>query len=161
MPSAHRAVLYSPVSKARLQKTGISQWIAGDFREFSSEKFEHRVSGDSAMLKKPAVGGPFCSVRRIFSDFQTGWLGNLDSNQDKQSQSLLCYRYTIPQSIADRTLRAGLNRRGGSLAKSANRCCALDIERCRAAVYPCVAVSRAFIEKSVRPAGLKGPKPAQ
>ena len=26
-----------------------------------------------------------------------GWLGNLDSNQDKQSQSLLCYRYTIPQ----------------------------------------------------------------
>src|SRR5262249_45436508 len=24
------------------------------------------------------------------------WLGNLDSNQDKQSQSLLCYRYTIP-----------------------------------------------------------------
>jgi hypothetical protein len=25
------------------------------------------------------------------------WLGNLDSNQDKQSQSLLCYRYTIPQ----------------------------------------------------------------
>ena len=25
-----------------------------------------------------------------------GWLGNLDSNQDKQSQSLLCYRYTIP-----------------------------------------------------------------
>jgi hypothetical protein len=28
---------------------------------------------------------------------QAGWLGNLDSNQDKQSQSLLCYRYTIPQ----------------------------------------------------------------
>ena len=27
------------------------------------------------------------------------WLGNLDSNQDKQSQSLLCYRYTIPQWI--------------------------------------------------------------
>jgi hypothetical protein len=28
------------------------------------------------------------------------WLGNLDSNQDKQSQSLLCYRYTIPQWIS-------------------------------------------------------------
>ena len=28
------------------------------------------------------------------------WLGNLDSNQDKQSQSLLCYRYTIPQCAA-------------------------------------------------------------
>ncbi len=32
---------------------------------------------------------------------RANWLGNLDSNQDKQSQSLLCYRYTIPQSIAD------------------------------------------------------------
>jgi hypothetical protein len=29
------------------------------------------------------------------------WLGNLDSNQDKQSQSLLCYRYTIPQWIVE------------------------------------------------------------
>ncbi len=29
------------------------------------------------------------------------WLGNLDSNQDKQSQSLLCYRYTIPQRISE------------------------------------------------------------
>lgn len=28
---------------------------------------------------------------------EADWLGNLDSNQDKQSQSLLCYRYTIPQ----------------------------------------------------------------
>ena len=28
------------------------------------------------------------------------WLGNLDSNQDKQSQSLLCYRYTIPQFLS-------------------------------------------------------------
>ena len=28
--------------------------------------------------------------------FPINWLGNLDSNQDKQSQSLLCYRYTIP-----------------------------------------------------------------
>ena len=38
-------------------------------------------------------------------DFGTAcasWLGNLDSNQDKQSQSLLCYRYTIPQSITQR-----------------------------------------------------------
>jgi len=26
------------------------------------------------------------------------WLGNQDSNLDKQSQSLLCYRYTIPQN---------------------------------------------------------------
>src|SRR5579863_6239124 len=32
-----------------------------------------------------------------FSCWTCWWLGNLDSNQDKQSQSLLCYRYTIPQ----------------------------------------------------------------
>lgn len=25
------------------------------------------------------------------------WLGNRDSNPNKQSQSLSCYRYTIPQ----------------------------------------------------------------
>ena len=34
---------------------------------------------------------------KLFFFEKTGWLGNLDSNQDKQSQSLLCYRYTIPQ----------------------------------------------------------------
>ena len=27
------------------------------------------------------------------------WLGNKDSNPDIQSQSLLCYRYTIPQCL--------------------------------------------------------------
>lgn len=27
------------------------------------------------------------------------WLGNRDSNPNKQSQSLSCYRYTIPQNI--------------------------------------------------------------
>ena len=27
------------------------------------------------------------------------WLGNRDSNPNRQSQSLLCYRYTIPQWI--------------------------------------------------------------
>ena len=26
------------------------------------------------------------------------WLGNRDSNPNKQSQSLSCYRYTIPQN---------------------------------------------------------------
>ena len=33
------------------------------------------------------------TLQAAFAGF---WLGNLDSNQDKQSQSLLCYRYTIP-----------------------------------------------------------------
>ena len=47
------------------------------------------------------------------------WLGNLDSNQDKQSQSLLCYRYTIPQRlpVAD-AVRLGF---------AANRDCGVDI----------------------------------
>jgi hypothetical protein len=40
---------------------------------------------------------------KVLQRFQVimSWLGNLDSNQDKQSQSLLCYRYTIPQLIPE------------------------------------------------------------
>ncbi len=34
------------------------------------------------------------------------WLPDLDSNQDKQIQSLLCYRYTIGQANALHTLNA-------------------------------------------------------
>jgi hypothetical protein len=44
------------------------------------------------------------------------WLGNLDSNQDKQSQSLLCYRYTIPQRIAEQV--QGLVELSGGGARS-------------------------------------------
>jgi hypothetical protein len=40
------------------------------------------------------------------------WLGNLDSNQDKQSQSLLCYRYTIPQWISEQFQWVKENARG-------------------------------------------------
>ena len=42
-----------------------------------------------------ALGASTASIGRAAS--AGSWLGNLDSNQDKQSQSLLCYRYTIPQ----------------------------------------------------------------
>ena len=34
---------------------------------------------------------------KLFFFEKTGWLGNLDSNQDKQNQKLLCYHYTIGQ----------------------------------------------------------------
>jgi hypothetical protein len=34
------------------------------------------------------------------------WLPDLDLNQDKQIQSLLCYRYTIGQSVASVRLNA-------------------------------------------------------
>lgn len=39
------------------------------------------------------------------------WLGNLDSNQDKQSQSLLCYHYTIPHPSPGKP-RAGRSDQG-------------------------------------------------
>jgi hypothetical protein len=43
--------------------------------------------------------------------FEGSWLGNLDSNQDKQSQSLLCYRYTIPQkALSPNEIRADCGR---------------------------------------------------
>ena len=38
--------------------------------------------------------------QRMVGATEADWLGNLDSNQDKQSQSLLCYRYTIPQELS-------------------------------------------------------------
>jgi hypothetical protein len=41
------------------------------------------------------------STLKVWSQQSLDWLGNLDSNQDKQSQSLLCYRYTIPQWIVE------------------------------------------------------------
>ncbi len=44
--------------------------------------------------EKEAEAGPAAAST---DPWMRRWLGNLDSNQDKQSQSLLCYRYTIPQ----------------------------------------------------------------
>jgi hypothetical protein len=35
-----------------------------------------------------------------------GWLPDMDLNHDKQIQSLLCYRYTIGQSVASARLNA-------------------------------------------------------
>jgi hypothetical protein len=45
--------------------------------------------------------GAWACIRGVVAKDPEGWLGNLDSNQDKQSQSLLCYRYTIPQGIVE------------------------------------------------------------
>jgi hypothetical protein len=47
---------------------------AGDFREFSPEKFENGAVGDFQQLEKPAVGGPFCHQRRKFSETRNAWL---------------------------------------------------------------------------------------
>jgi hypothetical protein len=51
--------IYSSVSKASLQKTGVLLNSAGDFREFSPKKFENGATGDFQQLEKPAIGGPF------------------------------------------------------------------------------------------------------
>ncbi len=71
-PSTQR--FRSTVSRASLQKAGVLLKPAGDFREFWSQKFELRVSGDRTMSKKPAIGGPFLFVERIFSKKHTDWL---------------------------------------------------------------------------------------
>ena len=57
-----------------------------------------------------------CRVNRAFGlprrqgqpGFESGrhWLPDMDLNHDKQIQSLLCYRYTIGQSV--RTQRLGI-----------------------------------------------------
>jgi hypothetical protein len=52
-------------------------------------------NGPTSLSDNVCGEGPFAN--RLLGDQKSIWLGNLDSNQDKQSQSLLCYRYTIPQ----------------------------------------------------------------
>src|SRR3984893_10261991 len=74
--------IYSSVSKANLQKTGVLLNSAGDFREFSPKKFKNGATGDFQQLEKPAIGGPFCYLRRKFSETRTAWLGREDSNLD-------------------------------------------------------------------------------
>ena len=77
-----RPVRIEPVSKSRPPKTGIFWVRAGDFREFSLEKFESLPRRDAAKSKKPSVGGPFNCLGRIFSDYRTGWLATQwDSNR--------------------------------------------------------------------------------
>ena len=63
---------------------GVDLGLTGEGLVIRPNKLSDNVRGES----------PFAN--RLLRD-QLVWLGNLDSNQDKQSQSLLCYRYTIPQ----------------------------------------------------------------
>ena len=52
------------------------------------------VAAVCSKMLHPAGGGAMHFNN--FNELGGKWLGNLDSNQDKQSQSLLCYHYTIP-----------------------------------------------------------------
>ena len=45
------------------------------------------------------------SIRNLKSEIEN-WLPDIDLNYDKQIQSLLCYRYTIGQSVAFKSLNA-------------------------------------------------------
>src|SRR5438045_1255568 len=49
------------------------------------------------------------SALRIPSSALESWLPDLDLNQDKQIQSLLCYRYTIGQAEAVSRLKVFIN----------------------------------------------------
>src|ERR1700720_4672726 len=53
--------VYSRVSRASLQKTGVFLDSAGDFWEFSTQKVRTSVSRDYWRREKPAFGGPFSS----------------------------------------------------------------------------------------------------
>src|ERR1700738_1896541 len=53
--------VYSRVSRASLQKTGVFVDSAGDFWEFSTQKVRTSVSRDYWRREKPAFGGPFSS----------------------------------------------------------------------------------------------------
>ena len=50
-------------------------------------------------------GTPMQLVNRKSEIVNGDWLPDMDLNHDKQIQSLLCYRYTIGQAGAGRTLR--------------------------------------------------------
>ena len=45
-----------------------------------------------------------CLFRTIPRFVEESWLPDMDLNNDKQIQSLLCYRYTIGQAGAERNI---------------------------------------------------------
>jgi hypothetical protein len=52
--------IYSSVSKASLQKTGVLLNSAGELSGVFAEKIQNGANGDFQQLEKPAIGGPFC-----------------------------------------------------------------------------------------------------
>lgn len=56
----------------------------------------NRVSGIGSESGQPK------NRKRMTPTSRRGWLPDMDLNHDKQIQSLLCYRYTIGQSIGGR-----------------------------------------------------------
>ncbi len=60
--------------------------------------FRGIFEGDAVSTEGASRGGK--SAQAIFKKANSvSWLPDMDLNHDKQIQSLLCYRYTIGQSI--------------------------------------------------------------
>ena len=75
-----RAVDYSPVSGARLQKTGILVHLRGDFREFGRRKVRTFSLQRFLATRKARNSQVFLIKKRKFSQNKNGWLGREDSN---------------------------------------------------------------------------------
>src|ERR1700738_3254958 len=72
--------VYSRVSRASLQKTGVFLDSAGDFWEFSTQKVRTSVSRDYWRREKPAFGGPFSSKEgNSLKRGMPGWGASLPS----------------------------------------------------------------------------------
>ena len=88
-----------------------NQWLAKQSRSFPSllnfiRKRRFREKKGNVKRKK----GTTILKKNCRSLY---WLGNRDSNPNKQSQSLSCYRYTIPQYAF--FLSAGFTRPNGNI----------------------------------------------
>ena len=99
-PATLPRCIYSPVSVAGLQKTGILLCLAGDFREFAVRKARLRAFGDYRQREKPTFGGP-CLSRKEYSSKtgMAGW-GGRDRTSEWRNQNPLPYRLATPQQAA-------------------------------------------------------------
>ena len=86
--------VYSRVSRASLQKTGVFLDSAGDFWEFSTQKVRTSVSRDYWRREKPAFGGPFSSKEgNSLKRGLPGWGGRIRTsvwwNQNQPTLSII------------------------------------------------------------------------
>jgi hypothetical protein len=86
--------VYSRVSRASLQKTGVFLDSAGDFWEFSPQKVRTSVSRNYWRPEKPAFGGPFSSKEgNSLKRGLPGWRRSADRTR-LQANSLLTGNFT-------------------------------------------------------------------
>src|ERR1700738_3567748 len=106
--------VYSRVSRASLQKTGVFLDSAGDFWEFSTQKVRTSVSRDYWRREKPAFGGPFSSKEEnSLKRGLPGWGGRIRTSA-WGNQNPLPYHLATPQQTVRKA--AGLASRGFPLA---------------------------------------------